>query len=192
MPNHLKISVLSLFPPPLPLRRCWHSKRTLMFLVSLRFRSWRRVGSSRPLGLMPTSRWALLTWCLKIGELLVMPSCREKGKGEQIHGRTQPLKHTIFVGVEYFPLGDLHVARVGQHQGGQEEATHLLSLESANDVGERFENSLSCFCLSLGQLPQNLGTIFMNVEVFPLLHRLQFRANHIVPSRYSLSKCRTE
>ena len=54
-----------------------------------------------------------------------MPSCREKGKGEQIHGRTQPLKHTIFVGVEYFPLGDLHVARVGQHQGGQEEATHL-------------------------------------------------------------------
>ena len=55
----------------------------------------------------------------------MMPSCREKGKGEQIHGRTQPLKHTIFVGVEYFPLGDLHVARVGQHQGGQEEATHL-------------------------------------------------------------------
>ena len=54
-----------------------------------------------------------------------MPSCREKGKGEQIHGRTQPLKHTIFVGVEYFPLGDLHVASVGQHQGGQEEATHL-------------------------------------------------------------------
>ena len=54
-----------------------------------------------------------------------MPSCREKGKSEHIHGRTQPLKHTVFVGVEYFPLGDLHVARVGQHQGGQKEATHL-------------------------------------------------------------------
>ena len=67
----------------------------------------------------------LVTSHLKIGELLVMPSCREKGKGEQVHGRTQPLKHTIFVGVEYFPLGDLHVARVGQHQGGQKEATHL-------------------------------------------------------------------
>ena len=81
---------------------------------------------------------------------------------------------------------------------------NLLSLESAYDVGEWFENSLSCFCLSLGQLPQNLGTwerqikdqtnllrdilltIFMNVKVFPLLHRLQFRANHIVPSRYTL------
>ena len=55
----------------------------------------------------------------------MMPSCREKGKGEQVHGRTQPLKHTVFVWVEYFPLGDLHVARVGQHQGGQKEATHL-------------------------------------------------------------------
>ena len=54
-----------------------------------------------------------------------MPSCREEGKCEFVHGGTQPLKHTIFVGVEYFPLGDLHVARVGQHQGGQEEATHL-------------------------------------------------------------------
>ena len=53
-----------------------------------------------------------------------MPSSREKGKFVLVHGRTQPLKHTIFVW-ECFPLGDLHVARVGQHQGGQKEATHL-------------------------------------------------------------------
>ena len=67
MPIHLRISVLSLFPSPLPPRRCWHSEWTLVFLVSLRFRSWRRVGSSRPLGLMmPTIRWDLLTWCLQI------------------------------------------------------------------------------------------------------------------------------
>ena len=90
-----------------------------------------------------------------------MPSCREKGKGEQIHGRIQPLKHTIFVGVEYFPLGDLHVARVGQHQGGQEEATHL-------NIALVREQKKRKYCLGEGaEKKENLH--FMNLKAKPPL-----------------------